>query len=172
MKKTVSILMLAASVSFVASANASRFSYDYAEVSYGVDGGDTDVDGQGNIALAASHKINPTVNLIGSYATDRTINVLQAGVGINKSIRHGTDALASISYVNNNITGSGYGLSAGLRHDFSNDFEGEVSVDFVDVETSATSITAGSRYHFNREMSGGLGVDDSGTLIFNLRMNY
>jgi len=172
MKKTISILMLAASISFVTSANASRFNYDYGDVSYGVAGGDADINGNGNIEIAASHEIKPNMNLIGSYATDRTLNVFHAGVGMHKSIKHGTDALASIKYVNNNINGSGYGVSAGLRHDFSNDFEGEVSIDFVDVEVSTTRIKAGSRYHFSREMSAGLGVDDSGSLTFNLRMSY
>lgn len=163
--------MLAAGMTFSVSANTSQFSYSYAEVSYGIEGGDSDNDGEGNIAVLGSYGISPNVNLLGSYATNENADLTQLGIGVHKSITRGTDALASIKYVNSSESDSGHGVSVGLRHDFTNDFEGEVSVNLIDIEKSDTNITAGSRYHFNREMSAGIGVNDSGTLIFNLRMS-
>lgn len=172
MIKTVSILMLAAGMTFSVSANTSQFNYDYAEVSYGIEGGDSDNDGEGNIAITGSHAISPSTFVLGSYATNEQFDLAQFGVGMRKQIQRGTDLLGSVKVVHQSVNGSGYGLSAGLRHDFSNDFEGEVSVNMIDVEESNTNITAGTRYHFSREMSGGIGLNDSGTLIFNLRMAY
>ena len=173
MKKTLSVVILSAALGFTLPASASQFSYDYAEVGYGVKGGSTDVGGEGNMTLLGSYALNnPNLNLVGSFTTNRVVRELQGGLGFHKTIMPGTDALGSLSLANNNINGTGYAVSAGLRHDFSNDFEGEVSLVFRDISVSDTSITAGSRYHFNREMSAGLGVDDEGRFIFNVRMNY
>jgi hypothetical protein len=179
MKKPLSIMILAAGLGFAMSANASQFSYDFAEVGYGVKGGSTDVGGEGNMALNGSYALkNPNLNAVASFTTNRVTRELQGGIGYHKMIKPRTDALASVRLVKNNAYDIGYALTAGLRHDFTNDFEGEVSVMFKDslkaneAGVSDTSITAGSRYHFNREMSAGLGVDDEGRFIFNLRMNY
>ena len=164
--------MLAAGITFSASANTSQFNYDYAEVSYGIEGGDSDNDGEGNIAVTGSHAISPRSFVVGTYATNEQFDLAQIGIGMHKQIQRGTDLLGSIKAVHQSENGAGYGLSAGLRHDFSNDFEGEVSINMIDVEESVTNITAGTRYHFSREMSAGMGLNDSGTLIFNLRMAY
>jgi len=173
MKKALSVVILAAGIGFTLSASASQFNYDYAEVSYGVKGGSTDVGGEGNMALIGSYNLkNPKLNVVASFTTNRVVRELQGGIGYHTTIKPGTDALASFRLANNNTHGTGYAVTAGLRHDFTNDFEGEVGLTFKDVGISDTSITAGSRYHFNREMSAGLGVDDEGRFIFNLRMNY
>ncbi len=179
MKKTLSVVILAAGVGFALSASASQFSYDYAEVAYGVRGGGTNVGGDGNMTLNGSYALkNPKLNAVASFTANRVARELQAGIGYHKKIMPGTDGLASARLIKNNGYDIGYALTAGLRHDFSNDFEGEVSVMFKDslkaneAGVSETSITAGSRYHFNREMSAGLGVDDEGRFIFNIRMNY
>ncbi len=172
-------MILTAGIGFTLSANASQFSYDFAEVSYGVKGGSTDIGGEGNMALIGSYNLkNPKLNAVASFTTNRVAREMQAGIGYHKSLRAGTDGLASVRLVKNNAYDIGYALTAGLRHDFTNDFEGEISIMFKDslkaneAGVSETSITAGSRYHFNREMSAGLGVDDEGRFIFNIRMNY
>ncbi len=172
-------MILAAGLGFAMSVNASQFSYDFAEVGYGVKGGSTDVGGEGNMALIGSYALNnPNLNAVASFTTNRVNRELQGGIGYHKTLMARTDALASVRLVKNNAYDIGYAVTAGLRHDFTNDFEGEVSVMFKDslkaneAGVSDTSITAGSRYHFNREMSAGVGVDDEGRFIFNLRMNY
>lgn len=172
-------MILTAGIAFASSASASQFSYDYAEVAYGVKGGSTDVGGTGNMSLNGSYALkNPNLNAIASFTTNRVERELQGGIGYHKTIKPRTDALASVRLVKNNAYDIGYALTAGLRHDFTNDFEGEVSLNFSDslkaneAGVSDTSITAGSRYHFNREMSAGLGVDDEGRFLFNIRMNY
>ena len=171
MKKAVSILMLA-SMAIATSANASQFNYDFAEVSYGVQGGSSDIDGNGSLALTGSYDLKPNINLLGAFTKGGGVNTIQGGIGYHKPIKRGTDGLASVHLSNDNIEGTGITFKGGLRHDFSNDFEGEISVNYTHVNKSRMGITAGSRYHFTREMSAGLGVNDKGALLFNLRMPY
>lgn len=193
MNKIVSSLVLAGVLTgTMASVSAAKFSYNFVEVSVAK----VDIDGANNTyGIGGSYDINSNVNLLGAFTTtdagtidgvDLDINSYQLGIGYHTPIAESTDAVANISYVNLELEGSlgnatasvdesGYGAGVGVRHMFSDQLEGDASVDYIDInDFSDTSVSVGGRFHFNETISAGLGYTsgDEDTVSGTLRMSF
>jgi len=153
---------------------AAEHSYDYAELRYvhsEIDGfGDVDGDG---LELAGSMEIHDNVHLFGSYEMlDFDDNVdssfLEIGAGYMMPIAAGADIVARLSYITGefdvgpaSFDDDGFGLSAGVRKTFAEEFEGRVFLKHVDLDESSdtTSIEVAGDYFFNDQWAAGLSLE-------------
>ena len=183
---TVSVVVLSG---MLASANAATFNYNYVEGAYE----DIDRDGSDgdDFRVSGSYDISPHFNILAEYATGDFDNPLGGssldtdefaiGVGYHTEIAPTTDFTANVRVVDQDIetvvNDTGYGVGVGLRHMFTNNIEGDVNVDFVDVDNfDDTIFKVGARYHFNPVVSAGLAystsVEDIDVISGNLRWSF
>ena len=171
------------------SANAADFSYNYIEGAFEDierDGADGDV-----FRVSGSYDITPNINIIAEYASGDFDSPLGGGdidtdegvigIGYHTGIAPNTDFTANLKIVDQDIEGlsddTGYGIGVGLRHMFTHNIEGDVNVDFVDVDDNDdTAFKLGARYYFNSAISAGLAYstssEDLDVVSGNLRWNF
>ncbi len=187
-KLFVSISVITLS-SVLANANAANFNYNYVEGAYE----DIDRDGADGDAfrISGSYDVAPNFNIIAEYATGDFDNPLGGGdidtdefaigVGFHTEVAPSTDFTANIKVVDQEVDGitddTGYGVGIGLRHMFTHNIEGDVNVDFVDVDDNEdTAFRVGARYHFNSAISAGLAYrtssEDLDVVSGNLRWSF
>jgi hypothetical protein len=168
MKRFVSFVLL---MSLAGAVSAEGLSYTYAELGYGrvnIDSPDVDGDGFG---IGGSFALTDQFHLLGSYQTADfdfgvDYNELNLGVGFNTAMTDAIDVVASLSYVNVDVSASGFGsaddngysVGVGLRGLVSPQVELFGGLEFVDLNDSGndTVFGAGFRFNINEMFSVGL----------------
>jgi hypothetical protein len=178
------VCIAAALLIITGNALAAELSYDYAELRYvdtEIDGnGGSDLNGDG-FELGGSIEIADNIHLFGSYQTldfdfNVDISTVEVGAGYMRPVASGTDFVARVSYIDAEadtgfatVDDNGFGLSAGFRRLFAQQFEGRAFVNHVDLDDSgdSTSIELAGDYYFNNQFTAGLTLafgDDETTL--------
>jgi hypothetical protein len=172
------LLLPAVSMAQQGQTQSRPFSYTYAELAYDESdfdlGGGPDIDGDG-FTLSGSFEINDDWHVYGSYAMadlDFGIDVdtLSIGAGYRYPLRDDVDIYGRVLYITSDVdfTGpgdgdeDGLGLQARIRYRVSDEFEVEGGIQHVDVFDSDTSLQAMARYHFNDDLSVGIGLTYAG----------
>ncbi|MEX0706385.1 MAG: hypothetical protein WD078_00365 [Woeseia sp.] len=151
---------------------AAEHSYDYAELRYNLVDIDDFGDGDG-IELAGSVAVHENVHIFGSYEKldyDGNVdsNFLQIGAGYMMPIATGADFVARLSYFTGDVDvgpvsfdDDGFGISAGVRKSFAQEFEGRVFLNHVDLDESGgtTSVEVAGDYFFNEQWAAGMGLE-------------
>lgn len=155
MKKT--LLLAAASMALLTGpALGQNLHYNFVDLRY-LDSDRRDTDGFG---FAAQGLITPELYLLGRYSEldsgPSDLETLQAGIGYRHGIQRLTDLIGELSYVRTeegNSHDNGLGLSAGVRHRFTQVFEGSATVDHVNADRNNTSFTLGGLVHFTPQLA-------------------
>ncbi|MEE9304531.1 MAG: outer membrane beta-barrel protein [Thiotrichaceae bacterium] len=191
MNKTLSAIALSCAIS--TSVYAGDISYNFIEgaiITNDVDGADS------TFALQGSYDVASNINLVGGFAStglgdingvDVSLSAFSVGVGYHKSVNDSTDVYGDIQYISYDIdfsqgnafasvdAGNGFGINLGLRHTFTEKFEGEASINYVNIEdVTDTSVSAQGRYYFTKQFSASLGYStaDDSDLAAALRYNF
>lgn len=163
---------------------AQDLSYDHVELRYvnaELDGGGgADADGDG-FNLNGSMALSENVHVFAGYETldfdfDIDLTSFEIGAGWNQPIANGTDIVGRISYIDGEVDtnfgdadDSGFGLSGGLRHVFTSQFQGGAFINYTDLDDSGdnTSLELFGEYFFTPEFTGGLTLefDDDATVF-------
>ncbi|MEE9352737.1 MAG: hypothetical protein V3U78_10805 [Thiotrichaceae bacterium] len=185
MNRMLPVLALSCAIS---SAYAGDFNYNFVEgalITNDIEDADT------TFGLKGSYDVATNVNIVGSFfstglpdvnGVDVSLSSFSIGLGYHKPMSEKTDFVGDIQYINYDIdlsqgnafasvdVGDGFGVNAGIRHSFSEKFEGEASVNYIDLDFdnlgsgSDTSFSATGRYLFTDNVSASLGfstADDS-----------
>lgn len=179
---------------------ADGLSYNYLQAGYvkvEPEEGDIDADGW---AGRVSGLVSEVAYVFASYSNVETDDftdgffgtgsleseTITAGLGFRGSIAPSTDFNAEVAYVHAEISGNGdfagseddngFALGAGLRHLFAPQFEGGLSVDYVDVfDEDDTSFTVSGLFHVTPQFSIGAAYsisDDADGWTAGVRFNF
>ena len=172
MKKTSLALAAVASLGLAAPAMAQNLNYNFIDGRY-LDGevGNTDVDGFG---ISAQALINPNFYVLGGYSSVEPDNgpgeldVIRAGLGYGHGLAAATDLNGEVLYLNADAGSnddSGIELGLGLRHRFTEVFEGKAGVRYVDVfNDDDTFVEVGGLAHLTPQFA--VGIDYTSGDIF------
>lgn len=192
--KTIPMLVLTGILtSNITTLNAADFSYNYIEASVSKIDADG-IDNDNTYGISGSYNIAPNVNLLGSADTTSIdtmfnmgidVNRYALGIGYHTSVGEKTDVTTNIHYVNYEgvvssgntsiaVDANGYSLGAGVRHMFSEQLEGNASIDHTKIESADTSISLGGRFYFNANTSAGMNYTsgDEDEMSGTLRMSF
>lgn len=155
MKKT--FLLAAASLALLTGpALAQTLHYNFVDLRY-LDSDRRNTDG---FSLAAQGLITPDVYVLGRYAEldfgPVDAETLQAGLGYRHGVQRNTDLIGELSFVRTEVGNNrdnGLGLSAGVRHRFTEVFEGSATIDHVNADRNNTSFTLGGLVHFTPQLA-------------------
>jgi hypothetical protein len=155
MKKTV--LLAAASLALLSGPGlAQNLHYNFVDLRY-LDSERGDADG---FSLAAQGLITPEVYVLGRYAEldlgPVDAETLQAGLGYRYGVQRNTDLIGEVSFLRSEVGNNrdnGLGLSAGVRHRFTEVFEGSASIDHVNADRNNTALTVGGLVHFTPQLA-------------------
>jgi len=182
-KKNIAITSLMA-LGFMLSTGsifANNFSYNYAEAGF------VDLDGGDGFTFGGSYEINPEMFLQGSFVTadadnsDADVTGLTMGVGYHQPIADKTDGVGFLGLGKADYSGSGsddsdtgFILSGGVRHMFTDQLEATAALTHTSIGDSDTNFTFGARFHINEKYSVGatLSTDDADTMTVTGRMNF
>lgn len=188
----------------VAGLAAEGLSYNYVQAGYvniDIDDFDEDADGFG---VNASGLLSENIFVFASYAdvetdtfpsggaqVDVEEQTITAGVGYRMPLQSGTDLNASVAFVDDELEVSasglggsaslseddtGFGLSLGLRHLFTPQFEGGAGISYVDIyDDSETSFSLSGLFHVTSVLSLGAGYtfgSDADVLTLGGRLNF
>ena len=170
----------------------SQFNYTYVELAYDesdFDLGGPELDGDG-FTLSGSFQLNDDWHLYGSYgAADldagADVDTLAIGAGYSHALRQNVDIYGRVLYISSeaDVPGpadpdeDGLGVQLRIRGRVANnaDLELEGGIQYVDVFDSDVSLQAGARYHFNENLSAGIGLTfggDTDGLGINARFSF
>jgi hypothetical protein len=172
------------------SAVARDLSYTFVRLDYvntEIDVGPVDVDGDG-FDLQGSLGVAKKFYIFGGYQDvgldfDIDASQLELGGGWHHGFSSMTDFVATLSYIDAEIdvpgAGSfdedGFGLSAGVRHLFTNNFEFSGRVNYVDLDDSDTSLEFRGDYFLMDHWVIGAGLEFGGdvtTWLIGGRYNF
>ena len=180
------------SVALAQQPTESQFNYTYVELAYDesdFDLGGPELDGDG-FTLSGSFQLNDDWHLYGSYgAADldagADVDTLAIGAGYAHALRQNVDIYGRVLYISSeaDVPGpgdpdeDGLGLQLRIRGRVTNnnDLELEGGIQYVDVFDSDISLQAGARYHFNENLSAGVGLTfggDTDGLGINARFSF
>jgi hypothetical protein len=179
-----SLVTLGASVPAMA---ANDFSYTYAEVGY-INGESGGRDGDG-VNLFGTLKLADMLHGFGSYSEQEfdgnlDVDFFQAGLGLNLPLASQIDFIGRVSFVSVDVTGpgfsvddNGYALNFSLRTRLAGAFELSGGFNYQDLDQGGedTSINAGVRYYFRRNLALGFDVlknDNDTSAILGLRVDF
>ncbi len=195
--RTIHKLLAAAVIAMPVTSFAEGLSYNYIEGGYlTLEPDDTNVDFDG-FRAKISGLVSESIYLFGSYATAESDRVagaklssdtITAGLGWRTALGTATDLNLEAAYVYAEselkdagaLSGSeddnGFGLTAGVRHLFSPNFEMGGSVNYVDIaDDDSTSFTANALLHLTPAFSlGGAYTfgDDADGWTVGVRFNF
>ena len=171
------------------SAVARDLSYNFVRLDFintEIDTGPADVDGDG-FELLGSVAVGERFHLFGGYQDigfdfDIDGTQIELGGGYRHGFSRKTDFVATLSYVDLELdspAGSadedGLGLSAGVRHLFTDDFEVSSRVNYVDLADSDTSLEFRGEYFLFEHWVVGAGLEFGGdvtTWLIGGRFNF
>ncbi len=201
--RTINKLLAAALLLVPVTSFAEGLSYNYVEGGYvKVDLDDADVDADG-FRARVSGLVSESIYLFASYLSVKSdkftvatftsatseVEQITAGFGLRAALGPSTDFFGEVAYVyvegedknagpifSGKEDDNGFGLSAGLRHLFSSQFELAGAVNYVDVfGDDATSYTASALFHLTPAFSLGGGYtfgDDADGWTAGVRFNF
>lgn len=196
--RTINKLLAAAVLVMPATSFAEGLSYNYIEGGYlSIEPDDIDVDADG-FRAKISGLVSETIYLFATYANVESdafgagakveSDTITAGFGLRFELAPNTDLNAEVAYVyaeselknagalSNKEDDNGFGLTLGLRHLFSSQFEVGGTVNYVDIaDDDATSFTASALYHLTPAFSLGGGYtfgDDADGWTAGIRFNF
>jgi hypothetical protein len=166
MKKTSIALAALTSLGLALPAAAEGLNYNFIDARY-FDGevvdGAADADGFG---ISGQALINPNFYVLASYSTlgvDNSsvdIETIRAGLGYRHALAPATDLNAEVLFLNVDADfddDSGFELGLGLRHSFTEVFEGKVGVRHQDVfDGDDTFFEVGALAHLTPQLSAGI----------------
>jgi len=179
-----SLVTLGASVPAIA---ADDFSYTYAEVGY-INGESGGRDGDG-VNLFGTLRLADMLHGFASYSEQEfdgnvDVDFFQAGLGLNLPLASQIDFIGRLSFVSVDVTGpgfsvddNGYALNFSLRTRVAGEFELSGGLNYQDLDQGGedTSINAGVRYYFRRNLALGLDLlknDNDTSAILGLRVDF
>lgn len=183
--KRIGLIALFTSLSWAAHAAkpATGFNYNYGQIDYFAG----DFDGLG---VTGSFEVNDKIFVRASYAgttndeggADVDYTQLSVGAGYHMDIQNDTDAVFTISIVNEEVEipailpgvsadETGLMLTAGVRHNLNPDVELAGHIFYIDALDSDVGIYGEGRYKFKDNMSAGLGFTAS-DYIDGLNLNF
>lgn len=195
MNKILPVLALSCAIS---TAYAGDLNYNFVEgvlITNDLDGADT------TFGLKGSYGVATNVNIVGSFFStgfpdvngiDVSLSSFSIGVGYHKPISEQTDFVGDVQYINYDIDlsqgnafasvdlGDGFGVNLGVRHSFSEKFEAEASINYINLDfdnvgsDSDTSLSATGRYLFTDHVSASLGFStaDDSDVVAALRYSF
>lgn len=155
------------------SAFADGFNYSYVEAGYidtEMDAGPVDIDGDG-IEILASYSVAEEFHVFGGYEDlgfDANVDMttITLGGGMNYVINEDWDVVGRVAYVSADIdtpAGSldedGYFLQGGVRGRLSSNLELEAGLEYLDLNSSDTSVFVSARYYLDNGLGLGAGLD-------------
>jgi hypothetical protein len=173
------LVVLLPAVAMAQQQTDSQFNYTYVELAYDesdFDLGGPELDGDG-FTLSGAYELSDEWHLYGSYGTADLdagvdLDTLGIGVGYAHSLKPNVDVYGRVLYLSSeaDVPGpadpdeDGLGLQLRIRGRVTNnqDLELEGGIQYVDVFDSDTSLQAGARYHFNDNLSAGVGLTFGG----------
>jgi hypothetical protein len=188
MRKSSILFAIATLGASVPAFSTEDFSYTYAEVGYiNSESGGRDGDG---VNLFGSLRLADMLHAFASYSEqefDGNLNVdfFQAGVGLGLPIASKLDFVGRLSYVQVDVDGpgfstvedNGYAFNFSLRTRVMGELELSGGVNYQDLDQGGedTSLNAGARYFFTRNLALGLDIlqnDSDTTAILGLRVDF
>lgn len=190
------LALLASSAMLAPSIAAAELSYNFVQGSYlSVDLDDTNVDADG-FGVSGSGLITDQVYVFGGYTTIESDEVaggtieldsVTVGLGHRTPLQANTDLNLNAAFVRASVDGTGtfagseedengFALGIGLRHMFTQQFEGGAGFNYTDVgDDDDTSFNVGILFHVTPVLS--LGADygigsDADVLTAGVRLNF
>ncbi len=172
MKKTSIALAALTSLGLALPAAAEGLNYNFIDGRY-LDGevGNTDVDGFG---IGGQALINPNFYVLAGYSAIEADNgpgeldIIRAGLGYRHALAPATDLNGEVLFVNADVDvddDSGFELGLGLRHRFTEVFEGKAGVRHIDVfNDDDTYFEVGGLAHLTPQFA--VGIDYSSGDLF------
>lgn len=161
-------------------AHSQGVSYNYGEVRY-LDSEIGNLDGDG-IEIAGSYQIDPEWVVLGSYSNQdfggADWDVLELGAGYILPQANGFDLLVSASFVSSDFgdnDDNGIRLTAGARNELTEELEGRISLNYLNIDDSDLFLELGADYFFSPQLSAGAEVQlgsDTDTFSIGARWYY
>jgi opacity protein-like surface antigen len=170
-------------------AQADGFDYTFVDggiASADLDVGPVDVDADG-LRVGMSYAFGDSMHFIAGYEEqDFDFGVdgslLELGVGFHSELSENLDFVADVAYLDAEIASqfgsadeSGYGIGGGIRTRFSDSFEFDAGLRYVDIDDSDTQLRLGGRWYFNPRLAVGgqlVDADNGNTWSVLVRYNF